>query len=90
MSLVLHLKKISNLSGKYDRQIRITFRGYTHVTKKVKCELEAVFNEILVDLEVRYQPVEGAVGLWSEHDFVVDISDRNALIIENEGYQPYE
>ncbi|XP_072371523.1 fer-1-like protein 4 [Scyliorhinus torazame] len=153
MSLVLHLKKISNLSGKYDRQIRITFRGYTHVTKKVKCELEAVFNEefrwphygkdiieemleirvynhsklfsnrllgqlhislqqvaktgrlvlkealvdkknsltdILVDLEVRYQPVEGAVGLWSEHDFVVDISDRNALIIENEGYQPYD
>ncbi|XP_043565934.1 fer-1-like protein 4 [Chiloscyllium plagiosum] len=153
MSLTLFLKKVSNLSGKYDRQVHITFRGYTHLTRKVKCEYEAVFNEefrwphygqdiieemleirvynhsklfsnrllgqlqislqqvaktgqlvlkealvdkknsltnILVDLEVRYQPVEGVVGSWTENDFVVDISDREALIIQNEGYRSHE
>ncbi|XP_078093137.1 fer-1-like protein 4 isoform X2 [Mustelus asterias] len=153
MSLTLTLKRISNLSGKYDRQVHITFRGYTHLTRKVKCEYEAVFNEefrwphygreiieemleirvynhsklfsnrllgqlqislqqvaktgrlvlkealvdkknsltdILVDLEVRYQPVEGAVGSWTQNDFVVDISDREALIIKNDGYQSYD
>ncbi|XP_078391487.1 fer-1-like protein 4 isoform X2 [Cetorhinus maximus] len=153
MSLTLFLKTVSNLSGKYDRQVHITFRGYTHLTRKVKCESKAVFNEefrwphygrdimeemleirvynhskvfsnrllghlqislqqvattgrltlketlvdkknsltdILVDLEVRYQPVEGAVGSWAENDFVVDISDREALIIQNEGYRSHD
>ncbi|XP_051887398.1 fer-1-like protein 4 isoform X2 [Pristis pectinata] len=39
-------------------------------------------TDILVDLEIRYQPVEGAVGTWAENDFVVDMND-SALIIQN-------
>lgn len=150
MSLTLFLKKVSKLSGKYDRLIVVTFRGYTYSTRKVQCEFEAIVNEefswphygrdikeemleikvynysklfsnrllgrlqislqqvtktgrldlkealvdkknsltdILVDLEIRYLPVEGAVGTWAENDFVVDLSDGDDLIIRNDNFE---
>ncbi|XP_078275356.1 fer-1-like protein 4 [Rhinoraja longicauda] len=150
MSLTLFVKKVSKLSGKYDRLIVVTFRGYAYSTRKVQCEYEAIVNEefswphygrdikeemleikvynysklfsnrllgrlqislqqvtktghldlrealidkknsltdILVDLEIRYLPVEGAVGTWAETDFVVDLSDGDDLIIRNDNFE---
>ncbi|MGH0182986.1 UNVERIFIED_CONTAM: hypothetical protein FKN15_010929 [Acipenser sinensis] len=45
MSITVNLKKISNLPGKYDRQVELIFRGFTYKIKKTQCENEAVFNE---------------------------------------------
>ncbi|XP_039590653.1 fer-1-like protein 4 [Polypterus senegalus] len=45
MSISVTLKRITNLPGKYDRQVELTFRGFTHKTKMLACEYEAVFNE---------------------------------------------
>ncbi|XP_072101066.1 fer-1-like protein 4 isoform X1 [Mobula birostris] len=148
MSLTLLLKRISNLGGKYDRLVSITFRGYTYSARRPQCEYEAIINEeftwphygkditeemleikvynhskifsnrllgymrislqqmtktgrlilrealvdknnsltdILVDLEIRYQPVEGAVGTWTEDDYAIDMYEGSviALTIKN-------
>ncbi|XP_043946076.1 fer-1-like protein 4 [Protopterus annectens] len=46
MSLSVNLKKVSNLPGKYERRVELTFRGFTHKTKKVHAVHEIVFNEL--------------------------------------------
>ncbi|XP_048878815.1 fer-1-like protein 4 [Brienomyrus brachyistius] len=45
MSITVHLKKISNLPGKYDRKVELTFRDFTYKTKILQCENVAIFNE---------------------------------------------
>ncbi|XP_034389646.1 fer-1-like protein 4 [Cyclopterus lumpus] len=45
MSISVHLKKISNLPGRYDRKIELCFRGFIHKTKALQCENVAIFNE---------------------------------------------
>ncbi|XP_073462666.1 fer-1-like protein 4 [Aquarana catesbeiana] len=35
MSLSITLKRVTNLPGKHERQVTLTFRGFTHKTKKV-------------------------------------------------------
>ncbi|KAK6479518.1 fer-1-like protein 4 [Huso huso] len=151
MSITVNLKKISNLPGKYDRQVELIFRGFTHKIKKTQCENEAVFNEqftwphygklireemlsikvyncskvfssrllgkleislqhlvsagrlvlrealtdknysltdIFIELDIRYQPLEGTAGGWLEDDFLSshDEDDGTGLIIQNVGY----
>uniref|UniRef100_A0A4W4DYS2 C2 domain-containing protein n=1 Tax=Electrophorus electricus TaxID=8005 RepID=A0A4W4DYS2_ELEEL len=45
MSFSVHLKRISNLPGKYDRKVELSFRDFTHKTKILQCENIAIFNE---------------------------------------------
>ncbi|XP_076863627.1 fer-1-like protein 4 [Brachyhypopomus gauderio] len=45
MSVSVHLKRISNLPGKYDRKVELSFRDFTHKTKILQCENIAIFNE---------------------------------------------
>ncbi|TSK16233.1 Fer-1-like protein 4 [Bagarius yarrelli] len=45
MSIAIYLKKITNLPGKYDRKVELSFRDFTHKTKILQCENIAVFNE---------------------------------------------
>ncbi|XP_030632044.1 LOW QUALITY PROTEIN: fer-1-like protein 4 [Chanos chanos] len=150
MSITVHLKKISNLPGKYDRKVELSFRGFTHKTKILQCENIAIFNEhfrwphygkivkdevlsvsvynyskmfsnrllgrlvislqhvvtagrlvlrepltdsnfsltdIYIELDVRYQPVQGAVGTWDSEDFLsVEDNDDSGLVIRNPSF----
>ncbi|KAM6979612.1 fer-1-like protein 4 [Aplochiton taeniatus] len=45
MSISVNLKRITNLPGRYDRKVELSFRGFTHKTKILKCENLAIFNE---------------------------------------------
>ncbi|KAJ8412157.1 hypothetical protein AAFF_G00144240 [Aldrovandia affinis] len=45
MSITVHLKRITNLPGKYDRKVELSFRGFMHKTKILQCENLALFNE---------------------------------------------
>ncbi|XP_076124796.1 fer-1-like protein 4 [Alosa pseudoharengus] len=45
MSITVNLKRITNLPGKYDRKVELSFRGFTHKTKILQCENIAIFNE---------------------------------------------
>ncbi|XP_034548431.1 fer-1-like protein 4 [Notolabrus celidotus] len=45
MSITVNLRRISNLPGRYDRKVELSFRGFTHKTRVLKCENVAIFNE---------------------------------------------
>ncbi|XP_062271498.1 fer-1-like protein 4 [Scomber scombrus] len=45
MSISVNLRKISNLPGRYDRKVELSFRGFTHKTRVLQCENLAIFNE---------------------------------------------
>ncbi|KAF6717449.1 Fer-1-like protein 4 [Oryzias melastigma] len=42
-------------------------------------------TDIYVELDIRFQPVEGAPGRWKDLDFVTDEDNQSALVIRNEG-----
>ncbi|XP_017548337.1 fer-1-like protein 4 [Pygocentrus nattereri] len=150
MSITVHLKRISNLPGKYDRKVELSFRDFTHKTKIFQCENIAIFNEhfrwphygkilkdealsisvyncskmfsnrllgklvvslqhvvtagrlvlrepltdsnysltnIYVELDVRYNPVQGAAGDWSSEDFTrLEDNDESGFVIKNSGF----
>ncbi|KAK2861740.1 hypothetical protein Q5P01_001273 [Channa striata] len=45
MSISVDLRRISNLPGRSDRKVEISFRGFTHKTRVLQCENLAIFNE---------------------------------------------
>ncbi|XP_045836531.1 fer-1-like protein 4 [Meles meles] len=45
---------------------------------------------IQVELDLKYQPPEGATGAWAEEDFGASIQDSSELIIPNVGFQELE
>uniref|UniRef100_A0A2K6GWG7 C2 domain-containing protein n=1 Tax=Propithecus coquereli TaxID=379532 RepID=A0A2K6GWG7_PROCO len=47
-------------------------------------------SRIQVELDLKYQPPEGATGTWGEEDFGALISDSSELIIPNVGFQELE
>ncbi|XP_077807767.1 fer-1-like protein 4 isoform X5 [Macaca mulatta] len=153
MALTVCVQRLTGLSGTHDRQVKLTFRGFTQKTRKIRCGQEAdigelfrwphygaplageclsvqvvncsrvfsprplgtlvislqqlqntghlVLQEALVDenlrvspiqveLDLKYQPPEGATGAWSEEDFGAPIQDSLELIIPNVGFQELE
>ncbi|XP_023271889.1 fer-1-like protein 4 [Seriola lalandi dorsalis] len=152
MSIIVNLRRISNLPGRSDRKVELSFRGFTHKTRVLQCENVAVFNEvsdpdviclstvdtfattrtsisiatatethgllgklvvslqhvvttgrlllrepltdanysltdIYIEVDIRYQPVEGTAGRWEGLDFLkVEDNDESALVIRNEGF----
>ncbi|XP_032758323.1 fer-1-like protein 4 [Rattus rattus] len=47
-------------------------------------------SPIQVELDLKYQPPEGAAGTWAEEDFGAPIRDSLELIIPNVGFQDVE
>ncbi|KAL1786542.1 fer-1 4 [Sigmodon hispidus] len=47
-------------------------------------------SPIQVELDLKYQPPEGAAGTWAEEDFGTPIRDSSELIIPNVGFQEME
>ncbi|XP_059115692.1 fer-1-like protein 4 [Peromyscus eremicus] len=47
-------------------------------------------SPIQVELDLKYQPPEGAAGTWAEEDFGTRIQDSSELIIPNVGFQEME
>ncbi|VTJ78099.1 Hypothetical predicted protein [Marmota monax] len=47
-------------------------------------------SPIQVELDLKYQPPEGAAGAWAEEDFGALIRDSSELIIPNVGFQELE
>ncbi|XP_026163454.1 fer-1-like protein 4 [Mastacembelus armatus] len=45
MSISVNLRRISNLPGRCDRKVELTFRGFTHKTRVLQCQNLAIFNE---------------------------------------------
>ncbi|XP_058488607.1 fer-1-like protein 4 [Solea solea] len=45
MSISVTLRRISNLPGRSDRKVELSFRGFTHKTRVLQCENIAIFNE---------------------------------------------
>ncbi|XP_018611397.2 fer-1-like protein 4 [Scleropages formosus] len=150
MSITVHLKKITNLPGRYDRKVELSFRGFTHKTRILQCENVAIFNEhfrwphygkilkdemlsisvfnsskvfsnrllgklvislqhvvsagkvvlrerltdsnysltdMYIELDVRYHPVQGAIGGWDGEEFLsVEDGDDSGLVIRNSGF----
>uniref|UniRef100_A0A3Q2CA86 Fer-1-like protein 4 n=1 Tax=Cyprinodon variegatus TaxID=28743 RepID=A0A3Q2CA86_CYPVA len=138
MSISVDLRRISNLPGRSDRKVELSFRGFTHKTRALQCENIAIFNEhfrwphygkeiteelfsvsvyncskffsnrllgqlvislqhvvtsgrltlrerltdasftltdIIIELEIRFHPLEGAVGHWDGNNFL-DVEDK--------------
>ncbi|XP_008568705.1 PREDICTED: fer-1-like protein 4 [Galeopterus variegatus] len=153
MALTVCVRRLTGLPGTHDRQVRLSFRGFTQKTRKIHCGQEAdigelfrwphygaplageslsvqvvncshvfsprplgtlmislqqlqsaghlVLREALVDknlrvspiqveLDLKYQPPEGAAGAWAEEDFGAPIRDSSELIIPNVGFQELE
>nr|XP_023482231.1 fer-1-like protein 4 [Equus caballus] len=153
MALTVCVRRLTGLPGSHDRQVRLSFRGFTQKTRRIHCDQEAdigelfrwphygaplageslsvqvvncsrvfsprslgtlvislqqlqsaghlVLREALVDenlrvsriqveLDLRYQPPEGATGAWAEEDFGAPIQDSSELIISNVGFQELE
>ncbi|XP_073539819.1 fer-1-like protein 4 [Phyllobates terribilis] len=153
MALSVSLKRVTNLPGKHERQAALTFRGFTHKTKKLNTGSIADFGQhfrwphygkivseevltvkvyncskvftnrllgkliislqhlpksgrliltealvdknysitgINVELDIRYQPAQGAVGAWVADDFFATVEDSSALIIRNVAFQDEE
>lgn len=150
MSITVNLKRITNLPGRYDRKVELSFRGFTHKTKILQCENLAIFNEqfrwphygkgirdevltvnvyngskvfsnrllgklvvslqhvvttgrmllrepltganysltdIYVELDIRYQPIQGSAGGWEGEEFLeVEDRDESGLVIMNTGF----
>ncbi|KAM9590431.1 fer-1-like protein 4 isoform 2-T2 [Trichechus inunguis] len=150
MALTVCVRRLTGLPGTHDRQVRLSFRGFTQKTRKIHCgqetdigeffrwphygaplageclsvqvincsrvfsprplgtlvislqQLESVgrlvlrealvdeklrVSQIQVELDLRYQPPEGAIGAWAEEDFGAPIRDSSELIIPNVGFQ---
>ncbi|KAL6046825.1 hypothetical protein STEG23_005098 [Scotinomys teguina] len=47
-------------------------------------------SQIQVELDLKYQPPEGAAGTWAEEDFGTPIRDSSELIIPNVAFQEME
>ncbi|XP_055458302.1 fer-1-like protein 4 [Psammomys obesus] len=47
-------------------------------------------SSIQVELDLKYQPPDGAAGTWAEEDFGTPIRDSSELIIPNVGFQEME
>ncbi|XP_045689005.1 fer-1-like protein 4 isoform X2 [Phyllostomus hastatus] len=47
-------------------------------------------SPIQVELDLKYQPPEGASGAWAEEDFGAPIRDSSELVIPNMGFQELE
>nr|XP_045013191.1 fer-1-like protein 4 [Jaculus jaculus] len=153
MALTVCVRRLTGLPGTHDRQVRLSFRGFTQKTRKIHCGQEAdvselfrwphygaplsgeslsvqvvncsrvfsprslgtlvislqqlqstghlVLREALVDeklrvspiqveLDLKYQPPEGAAGVWAEEDFGTPNRDSAELIIPNVGFQELE
>ncbi|XP_075033605.1 fer-1-like protein 4 [Mixophyes fleayi] len=154
MALSVSLKRVTNLPGKlHERQASLTFRGFTHKTKKLNTGHIADFSEhfrwphygkvvseevltikvyncskvftnrllgkliislqhlpksgrliltealvdknysitgIYVELDIRYQPADGAAGAWVGDDFFASVEDSSAIIIRNVGFEEDE
>ncbi|XP_069863932.1 fer-1-like protein 4 [Dipodomys merriami] len=153
MALTVCVKRLTGLPGTHDRQVKLSFRGFTQKTRKIHCGQEAdigqlfrwphygaplageslsvqvincshvfsprplgtlvislqqlqsagrlVLREALVDeklrvspiqveLDLKYQPPEGAAGAWAEEDFGTPLRDSSELIIPNVGFQELE
>ncbi|KAM6147451.1 fer-1-like protein 4 [Erethizon dorsatum] len=153
MALTVCVRRLTGLPGTHDRQVKLSFRGFTQKTRKIHCGREAdvgelfrwphygaplpgesltvqvvncsrvfsprplgtlvislqqlqsaghlVLREALVDenlrlspiqveLDLKYQPPEGAAGVWAEEDFGAPIWDSSELIIPNVGFQDLE
>ncbi|MEJ1278972.1 hypothetical protein NN561_009898 [Cricetulus griseus] len=154
MALTVCVRRLTELPGIHDRQVKLCFRGFTQKTRKIHCGREAdvgevsiagsqlkrsqyfpfgvhagaeglipgpgrslgtlvislqqlqssghlVLREALVDeklrvspiqveLDLKYQPPEGAAGTWVEEDFGTPIRDSSELIIPNVGFQEME
>ncbi|XP_053573324.1 fer-1-like protein 4 [Bombina bombina] len=153
MSLSVSIKRVINLPGKHERQAALTFRGFTHRTKKVKTGSVAEFGElfrwphygklvadeilavkvyncskvfsnrllgvliislqhlpdsgrliltealvdknysvtgIYVELDIRYQPPDGAAGAWIGDDFFAAVEDSSAFIYSNPAFEDDE
>ncbi|CAL8360491.1 unnamed protein product [Lota lota] len=153
MSITVNLKRISNLPGRSDRKVELTFRGFSHKTRVLQCENVAVFNEhfrwphygnimkdevlsvsvyncskvfsnrllgklvvslqhavltgrlvlrepltdanysltdIYVELELVYNPLQGAAGGWDGQDFLKRQDSNSSLVIRNLGYDDLE
>ncbi|XP_039720122.1 fer-1-like protein 4 [Pteropus medius] len=153
MALTVCVRRLTGLPGTHDRQVRLSFRGFTQKTRRIHCGQEAdiselfrwpyyggplageclsvqvvncsrvfsprslgtlvislqqlqsaghlVLREALVDenlrvspiqveLDLKYQPPEGATGTWAEEDFGAPIQNSSELIISNVGFQELE
>ncbi|XP_048205354.1 fer-1-like protein 4 [Perognathus longimembris pacificus] len=153
MALTVRVNRLTGLPGTHDRQVKLSFRGFTQKTRKIHCGQEAdigevfhwphygaplageslsvqvincslvfsprplgtlvislqqlqsagrlVLQEALVDeklrvspiqveLDLKYQPPEGAAGAWAEEDFGTPLRDSSELIIPNVGFQELE
>ncbi|XP_074203314.1 LOW QUALITY PROTEIN: fer-1-like protein 4 [Camelus bactrianus] len=149
MALTMCVRRLTGLPGTHDRQVRLSFRGFTQ--RRIHCGREAdigelfrwphygaplagerlsvqvvncssvfsprslgtlvislqqlqsaghlVLREVLVDknlqvtpiqveLDLKYQPPEGATGAWAEEDF--GAPSGTELIIHNVGFQELE
>ncbi|XP_077026342.1 fer-1-like protein 4 isoform X2 [Tamandua tetradactyla] len=150
MALTVCLRRLTGLPGTHDRQVKLSFRGFTQKTRRIHCGQEADINELFhwphygaplageclsvqvanysrvfssrslgtlvislqqlesaghlvlqealvdenlrvsqiqVELDLKYQPPEGATGVWAEEDFGVPTPDSSELIIPNVGFQ---
>ncbi|XP_075881234.1 fer-1-like protein 4 isoform X2 [Nelusetta ayraudi] len=154
MSISVCLRRISNLPGRSDRKVELTFRGFTQKTRALQCENLAIFNEnfrwphygkmirdevlsisvyncsrvfsdrllgklvvslqhvvtagkmhlrepitdgnhslteVYVELDIRYNPVEGTAGSWRVQDFIRAEDDKKSdLVIRNEAFTESE
>ncbi|XP_074068175.1 fer-1-like protein 4 [Macrotis lagotis] len=153
MALVVKVQRVTGLPGIHERQVQLSFRGFTQKTRRFHCGHEAdigeffrwphygvlfaqeflsvqvvncsrlfshrvlgtlvislqhlqsvghlVLKEALVDrnqclspiqveLDLRYQPPDGAAGAWTEEDFISHIRDNSKLTIQNMGFQELE
>ncbi|CAF91570.1 unnamed protein product, partial [Tetraodon nigroviridis] len=46
MSISVTLLRVTNLPGRSDRKVELSFRGFTHKTRVLQCENLAIFNEV--------------------------------------------
>ncbi|KAH0619024.1 hypothetical protein JD844_018627 [Phrynosoma platyrhinos] len=90
MALSVSVKRVTHLPGTGERQVHVSFRGFTQKTKKIHSGQEAVFGEIYIELDLRYQPPDGAAGTWVEEDFVYQMKDSVEVIIRNPGFEELE
>ncbi|KAB0383532.1 hypothetical protein FD755_005449 [Muntiacus reevesi] len=148
MALTVCVRRLTGLPGTHDRQVRLSFRGFTQKMRRIHCGREADISErgkhltnihgtslivpwlrfhapkagkelfdpytlaweipwteecgklqfresmglqrVQVELDLKYQPPEGATGVWAQEDFGAPIRDSSELIIPNVGFQELE
>ncbi|OWK02936.1 hypothetical protein Celaphus_00007935 [Cervus elaphus hippelaphus] len=153
MALTVCVRRLTGLPGTHDRQVRLSFRGFTQKTRRIHHGREADIGELFcwphygaplageclsvqvvncsrvfsprslgilvislqqlqtaghlvlqealveknlrvspvqVELDLKYQPPEGAAGVWTQENFGAPIRDSSELIIPNVGFQELE